>query len=139
MSRSCYSDDGEFLELYRNAVDCAIKGRRGQRFLQKLGAALDAMPVKRLITDELVTKDGEVCALGCLGVADGLPLTGINPGAHGLLARIFNVAPSLIREVEFENDDHDDYVNWTDKMRTPERRWTRMREWVTSNLIEDKP
>ena len=134
MSRSLYSDDGEFLDLYRQAVESAIKGKRGQRFLRKLGDALDAMPVKRLITDELVTADGEVCALGCLGLAQNLPMVGVNPEAHGLLSRIFNVAPSLIREVEFENDDHD---HWSDASDNPEVRWYRMRRWVTSNLTEE--
>lgn len=58
MSRSGYSDDddddgGSRLNLWRGAVERAIKGKRGQAFLRELGAALDAMPDKRLTTGEL--------------------------------------------------------------------------------------
>ncbi len=136
MSRSLYSDDGEFLDLYRQAVECSIKGKRGQRFLRDLLAALDHMPVKRLIPDKLVTADGQVCALGCLGVARGLPMQGVSPESHQLLGRMFNVAESLIREVEFMNDGCDGYGWEITEDSTPEQRWTYMRKWVARQITE---
>ena len=64
MSRSGYSDDcsGRELNLWRGAVESAIRGKRGQAFLREMLVALDAMPEKRLIAGELVTPTGEVCA-----------------------------------------------------------------------------
>lgn len=74
MSRSGYSYDCNGWELirWRGAVASAIRGKRGQEFLRQLLAALDALPNKRLIRDELVTKDGEVCAIGILPSSKGL-------------------------------------------------------------------
>lgn len=54
MSRSGYVDDCENLELYRATVERSIKGKRGQAFLRELAAAMDAMPEKVLIAEELV-------------------------------------------------------------------------------------
>ena len=36
MSRSGYTDECEYLDLYRGKVERAIKGKRGQKFLQEL-------------------------------------------------------------------------------------------------------
>jgi hypothetical protein len=66
MSRSNYSDDCENLALWRGAVRRAITGYRGQAFLVKLRAALDALPTKRLISDAIKDEAGEVCALGAV-------------------------------------------------------------------------
>jgi len=75
MSRSGYSDDcdGTELNLYRGAVESAIRGKRGQAFLRELLADMDAMPVKELIVGRL-EYDGAYCALGVVGHARGLPL-----------------------------------------------------------------
>ena len=73
MSRSGYTDDPvnpERMALYRQAVRRAIQGKRGQRLLADLVKALDAMPVKRLITGALVD-DGEACALGVVALGRG--------------------------------------------------------------------
>ena len=68
MSRSGYSDecDGWDLIRWRGAVASAIRGQRGQAFLREMLSALDAMPEKRLISEEL-ERDGEVCAMGAVG------------------------------------------------------------------------
>jgi hypothetical protein len=68
MSRSGYGDDAEPLEFgrWRGQVASAIRGRRGQKFFHDLIAALDAMPVKRLVTSTLKDEGREVCALGAL-------------------------------------------------------------------------
>ena len=86
MSRSGYSDDSDDSDdcndwafiRWRGAVDSAILGRRGQRLLKEMRQALDAMPVKQLIAEEL-ERDGLVCALGAVGRARGLNMTGIDP------------------------------------------------------------
>jgi len=61
MSRSGYIEDWDDqwgLICYRGAVKSAIRGRRGQAFLREMLAALDALPEKRLITEELVIDGG---------------------------------------------------------------------------------
>ena len=69
MSRIDWSDDeerpGQFA-LWRANTARSICGREGQRALQELRAALLAMPHRRLIAHELVTPEGEVCAVGAL-------------------------------------------------------------------------
>jgi hypothetical protein len=160
MSRSGYSDDCENLELYRQAVTRAIKGRRGQALLRDLAAALDAMQDKRLFTEELVQADGEFCALGVLGAARGMDMSRIDAWEPSDVARAFGVARSLAAEIVYENDEHDDYEwvtvevcgpmrpHWPDygkheRSRNlpvgdgPERRWKRMRAWVAKHIEKD--
>jgi hypothetical protein len=81
MSRSGYSDDDEdgTLGLYRANVDRTIKGKRGQEFLRELAAALDAMPEKLLICQELVTEDGDCCTLGVVCKQRGVDVAKIDP------------------------------------------------------------
>ncbi len=50
MSRSGYSDDCDNLQLWRQAVDRAISGKRGQAVLREMLASLEALPQKRLIS-----------------------------------------------------------------------------------------
>lgn len=84
MSRSGYTDDGlDSWQVirWRGAVASAIRGRRGQALLTELLAALDAMPVKELIKEQLV-EDGAVCALGALGRARGVDMSAIGAVAQ---------------------------------------------------------
>lgn len=127
MSRSGYSDECDYMALYRAAVERAICGKRGQVFLRDLVAALDALPVKRLIADELQAPNGEVCALGALGVKRGLPIQGLDPHEPCEVGHAFNIARSLAAEVVYVNDE-------MDTQETPEQRWERMREWAVGNL-----
>lgn len=131
MSRSGYSDDCDGWELirWRGAVAKATKGARGQTLLRELLAALDAMPNKRLIAGEL-QEGGEVCALGCLGKARGLDMTGLDPEDRHAVAKAFDIAGALAAEIVFMNDD-----DWSYDV-TPERRWERMRAWVAEQVIE---
>ena len=126
MSRHGYSDDPDPLDLgrWRGRVASAIRGRRGQRLLRDLLAALDAMPEKRLIAHEL-EQDGEVCALGACARLRGIDVSDIDPEDSGRVAAVFDIAEPLAREIVWENDE-----DWTDK--TPEARWARMRKWVAS-------
>lgn len=140
MSRSGYSDDLDQWDLirWRGAVAKAMRGKRGQKLLREMLAALDAMPDKRLIAGELQDADGEVCALGALGVARGIDLTTLDPDDHETVAKTFNVAESLIREIEFENDEQCRYDSTGPDKKwgpiTPERRWQLMREWVAQQI-----
>jgi hypothetical protein len=130
MSRSGYVDDYDGqVELYRQAVENAILGKRGQALLRRLRDALDAMPAKRLITDAIQDERGEVCALGALDPTAPNAVDGYD--AADKIARHFNIAPALAAEIVYMNDE---YCDWRTPAETPEQRWTRMREWVRKQI-----
>jgi hypothetical protein len=133
MSRSGYDDDcgGWQLNCWRGAVSSAIRGRRGQEFLRELADALDAMPEKVLIRDELES-DGQYCALGVIGHARGMDLSTIDPMDRLGIALSFEISEALAAEIEFENDDGAFYRE------TPQARWERMRRWVASKITSAK-
>jgi hypothetical protein len=131
MSRSgFYDDDSDYDQLaagrWNGQLASAIRGRRGQGFLKDLLDSLDAMPEKRLIADDLV-REGEFCTIGVLGAKRGVDLAVIDPYDHDKLASTFDIAPQLVRQVEWENDEGG-------YRETPEARWKRMREWVASQI-----
>ena len=132
MSRHGYSDDLEQPELamWRGRVASAIRGRRGQRFLAELLAALDAVPGHRLVKNALEA-NGEVCALGSLAKVKGIDTSQYdydNPEwMNADLSERFKIAECLVQEVEYENDEG----RWNE---TPEQRWERMRAWVVHHL-----
>jgi len=130
MSRSNYDDscDGWDLIRWRGAVASAIRGHRGQRLLQELLDALDAMPEKVLIAEALV-QDGRYCALGVVGHARGLPLAEIDPEDSNQVAQQFDIADALAREIAFIND-----TDWNWQKETPAERWVRVRAWVARQL-----
>lgn len=132
MSRSGYSDDCDGWEhiCWRGAVKGAIKGFRGQAFLQEMRAALDALPEKKLITDAL-EESGAVCAIGAVGKARGLDMAGIDPEDNKRIAGLFGIAPAMAAEIVFMNDEA---IGW--KTETPEERFARMRGWVNSQILE---
>lgn len=132
MSRSGYSedfgdDDPLAMGRYRQAVSRAMNGKRGQAFLKEALAALDAMPVKELAAESLVTADGEYCTLGVVGAARGIDLTKLDPEDAAEVASVFNIAESMAREIVFENDE-------VDYRETPAQRWTRMRAWIAEQI-----
>lgn len=160
MSRSGYSDDdeGKTLGLWRRAVKLSIKGKRGQAMLRELLSALDAMPVKSLAAESLITADGEFCTLGALGAARGLDLHALDPEDWDAVAKAFGVAPALVREVVYMNDESLATCDWVDieicgpllpweygqhhrtvRVDIPAaemgaRRWAAMRAWVATQL-----
>ena len=146
MSRSGYGDcDGDDLALgrWRGVVASAIRGKRGQAFLREMLAALDAMPIKRLVAEELVEQSGEVCAIGAVGKARGVDMSRIDPDDYDRVAATFGIAAPLAQEIVWMNDDAFsgyDYVKNPetgeyDKFPiTPEIRWQKMREWVSSQI-----
>lgn len=128
MSRSGYSEDCENIELYRASVDRALNGKRGQAFLRELAAAMDAMTEKVLITGELVSEKGEVCAIGAVCKSRALDVSRINYDDPDTVARVIGVARSMAAEIAFMNDE----AGRASEL--PCERWTRMREWVSYNL-----
>lgn len=134
MSRSGYDEcDGWNLIRWRGAVTSAIRGKRGQAFLREMLTAFDALEAKRLIKDELI-EGGDVCAIGAVGMARGIDMTGLDPYDRETVAGTFEIAPALAAEIMFENDGYDDYVR-----ELPEVRFARMRAWVASLIIEGEP
>lgn len=132
MSRSGYSDDcdGWALIRWRGAVKSAVNGARGQAMLRELLAALDAMPVKKLIPHELQS-GGEFCALGAIGHARGLPMDGIDTEDRDAVAGAFGIATALAAEIMFQNDD--DFAGYW-RAEDPAARWLRMRKWVEQQI-----
>lgn len=133
MSRSGYSDDwdGSDWELicWRGAVLSAIRGKRGQAFLRELIEALDALPGKILI-DEDLARNGEVCALGAVGKKRGLEMSRVDPEDRDAVGELFGIAPALAAEIVYENDE----AYFGPGTETPEHRFARMRKWAEENL-----
>lgn len=140
MSRSGYSDDCEdplAAGRWRAAVKSAINGRRGQAFLRELAVAMDAMPVKELITEELVDDNGGCCTMGVVCKARGIDVTNYNPDEPEVVSSLIGIAPAMAQEIAYENDECGFvYNSGRPRDETPAERWTRMRNWVAKNLVE---
>lgn len=134
MSRSCYDDDLDQWDLirWRGAVAAAIRGTRGQEMLHGLVSALDAMPVKALIRDQLIDEVGQVCALGALGVACQRTddMRKVDPEDYEQVARFFKVSECLAREVQYVNDE----LSFGE---SPVARWRRVRAWAESQILAE--
>lgn len=167
MSRSGYCDDGGEgtwgLVCWRGAVNSAIKGKRGQAALKELATAMDAMPVKTLAAESLVSAEGEFCTLGVLGNLRGLDMGAVDPEDWDAVARLFGIAPAMVREIVYENDERTDTREWIDveicgpvRPHWPDygrhtqtvrvvipgetvgrQRWQRMRRWVDEHLAKE--
>ncbi len=136
MSRSGYHDDWSGDEwrliMWRGTVASAVRGKRGQAFLQALVEALDALPEKRLARYDLRRPDGSVCALGSVLVARGqydesleLPDDDwVDEWRWKQLAEALDIAPALAREIMFINDYEP----------SDEARWRTMRRWAVEQL-----
>lgn len=135
MSRSGYTEDYDNedgrLAMWRGVIASATRGKRGQRFFRELVAALDAMPEKRLIANELGVEeaDGPVCALGSLARAKGVALTEDDSYAYDRLGEAFDIAKQLAQEVMYVNDEAGPYGG-----ETPEGRWLRVRRWAARQI-----
>lgn len=138
MSRAGYSEDIDQWQMimWRGQVASATRGKRGQKLLIDLLAALDAMPEKALVQSELETEEGEVCALGALGKARGIDMKALDPDEPDQVAAAFDIAAPLAREIVFMNDEYFD-VEYVGNKRvdiTPEARWFLMRWWVVAQI-----
>lgn len=157
MNRSGYTDDDDdplATGRWRAQVKSAIRGKRGQAFLRELIAALDAMPDKALITDELVTAEGDVCAIGAVCQMRGVDVRNVDYGSPEDVAAKVGIASQMVAEIEYENDEcgyrfekvqlpesperpkwAPDFT-WERIEETPEERWQRMRRWAEAKLVK---
>lgn len=110
---------------WRGQVSAVIRGKNGQAFLRELVAALDALPEKRLISNNL-EHAGNVCAVGSVGLARGLDMSEVDYDDPFSVAQLFGVAHQLISEIEWMNDEY--------HYETPEKRWAQMRAWAVSKI-----
>lgn len=136
MSRSGYTDDyydNLAAGRWRGIIKSATRGKRGQAFFRELVAALDAMPERRLIKNDLENQEG-VCALGCLGRQRGLDMSGVDVEAmaddydFSKLGNLFGVAEQLAQEVMWRNDEYR-------REATPEQRWQIVRDWAAKQIV----
>ncbi len=131
MSRSGYSEDYDFDQwahiCWRGAVKSALRGKKGQAFLRELRDALDEMPEKRLVAEELVCADG-ACSLGVVAQRRGIDVSNIDPYDHYAIHMPFGISNALAREIIWENDEGWPYP------KTPEERWRKMRWWVEHQI-----
>lgn len=108
MSRSGYLDEYEIDNLdlgrWRGQVASAIRGKRGQAFLRELVEALDALPEKRLIVANLEYQ-GNVCAIGSVGLARGIDMSDLDPGDPDQIAGVFGIASQMVQEIGYLNDE----------------------------------
>ncbi len=157
MTRSGYSDDFDYNWTqikWRGQVASAIRGKRGQTFLRDLRDALDAMPEKRLIAEDLIVTPDRlygpptradyyrsreypiecgVCAIGAVGIRRSIDMSCLDPEDYDSIADSFGIAHQLVQEIEWHNDEGGDYNE------TPEMRWCRMREWVERQITGNSP
>ncbi len=122
----------------------ALGSKRGRKALEALGAALLAMPEKRLVPDVLVGHGGECCAIGALLIArqmredrtdwataaDHLSWHGEStPYETALMGRACGMAYTLAWEVAERNDEQFTHSE-------PEERHAGMLAWVRRMLAE---
>lgn len=133
MSRSGYVDDCDdplALGRWRAQVKSAIRGKRGQAFLRELAEAMDAMPDKVLIADELINEEGDCCTIGVVCKSRGIDVSTIDCEDTERVGAAVGIARQLAAEIEYENDE-----GWHERSESPEQRWKRMRKWVDSQII----
>jgi hypothetical protein len=133
MSRHGYCDDLDQWALikWRGQVASAIRGSRGQKLISDLIVALEAMPIKQLVAEELQDESGEVCALGAVGKLRGIKITELDQEDPYQVAHAFDIAPQLAREITFVNDD------WPSE--TPAARYQRVLAWAKGNKADPDP
>jgi hypothetical protein len=119
-------DDDLAFGRWRGQVTSAIRGHRGQAFLCELAEAMDAMPIKELITDELIDEHGNCCTIGVICKARGIDVSKIDPEDPRQVGDAVGIARQLAAEIEYENDD---FV-----CQLPKDRWVRMRTWVEKQI-----
>lgn len=131
MSRSGYDDDYGSdnpwdLTRYRGAVASAFRGKRGRAFLREMLFALDRLPEKKLIANDLV-RSGEVCAIGAVGLVRGVDMD-FDPEDAEAVAAKFGIAVAMAREIVWMNDEAGFYKE------TPEQRFQRIRQWIVRQV-----
>jgi hypothetical protein len=169
MSRSGYSEDGSNRSLvcWRGAVNSAIRGKRGQAFLELAIDVLDSMPVKELCPNNFAVEPAKYCLLGVVASVKGIEVSDLGDDEQGRsLKKVgdrFGVAPALVAEIMFENDEsvenglcksfevcgpmrpgYPDWGNhrktmWAENTSAPAQRWSHMRNWLQENITGGGP
>jgi hypothetical protein len=70
--------------------------------------------------------NGNVCAIGSVGLLRGLDMSKLDPDDSGPIADAFGIADQLVREIEYMNDEAFSATN--------ETRWERMRAWAVAHI-----
>lgn len=113
----------------------AVRGKRGQRFLRDMVAALDVMPVKELYD----FGGGRMSALDAVAAYRGADLsearTAINDAPNldrwaDCASRELDIAPCLAGLAEYNGND---FISG----QTPAQRWARAREWAVHHIADD--
>lgn len=143
MSRSGYVEESEEqwqFAMWRGTVASTIRSKRGQAFLKEMLAAMDAMPAKRLVANELAAPDlvpcshwglfeaESVCAMGAVGKARGIDMSKIDPEDYSTVAGEFGIAEPMAQEIVWMNDEAGPWKE------TPEQRFIRVRTWIESEI-----
>ena len=141
MSRCGYSDDHDDLALgrWRGQVTSSICGKRGQVFLHKALAALDAIPDKKLYPNKLQGKDNCFCVVGAVAHHQGINITDTEDDDYFYLAQLMDVSQQMIQELFYKNDEEFTYFSPVPERgflneSSPEKRWKLMRDWVASQI-----
>ena len=123
--RSDYGSADDLADEWLRDVANAIASPKGQAFLRELAAAMDAMPEKVLIANELVDKEGDCCTIGAVCKARGIDATHMDSAA---VAEWLGAPLLLVAEIIDVNDGYRE---------TPVHRWQRMRQWVDKRIRKD--
>lgn len=152
MSRLEYcepDDEVSFLRCcaFSHNTKQAIKGKKGQRILKELEAALLAMPEKRLISDGFARLEGDVCAMAALMLSRILAAGASRQDAMGIMEKQIDFDPEpgwdaicdtseamkickpLVWAIVEQNDEYGG--------KTPEQTYDRVLAWVRSNIKEE--
>lgn len=132
MNRSGYAESDDdvsdaYVDEWRRKVAEAIASPEGQAFLRELAGALDAIPGKWLIKDQLVDEEGDCCAIGAVCRARGIDTAGMDDDGINCTAERLGVPWPLVAEIAHANDGYRE---------TPEQRWYRMRRWVDRHITQ---
>lgn len=137
-----YCDDQWSMIMWRGAVASALRGKRGQLFLMETLTALEELPVKRLVANELVEADyvacshwglfetESVCAIGAVGRRRGVDMRELDPEDYSTVAGKFGIADAMAREIVYVNDE------CGKNFETPEERYARVHRWVRRQIRE---
>lgn len=109
-----------------------------------MAAALDALPVKELVAEDIVRDSEHVCAIGSVALARKIDVSALDVTDGDLVGQTFGITSILAREIAYQNDENgpsgyarqDDGTYQPRPPETPAERWTRMRAWVDENLIK---
>jgi hypothetical protein len=138
MSRSGYSEDYDYdsggapPEFYWQALDNAMRGKRGQALLRDIAAGMDAMEHKVLVKGFL-RDGGAFCMVGVATNVRNVNLEDIPDGELfeqdagywiTKLARRLNVAQCVIASLIWQNDE------FGAPNESPAGRWRRIRSWI---------